>query len=314
MKKTLTLATLLFAFIFAFGQKVIELNSKYFLDSNKFDNGKSDIIEIIEYVNYDMYLKHKEARKNNKRLSIADENKAFETKLFHPEKGNYFLNNEEHNQKLRFSIDEKGQFTGTSQGEIQDYDSKINYYTFHFKNGKTVATEVKDSAGKLIKNYEINDSILITKGYNQNEKLNYKTIFKKNKSYPNSIVIDYYENGNIKSENDYISDTNKTFNENGLPQSYKNYKTKEEIKYDDFGKKLTRSYHTEKERCFEYFKSGIITQRSCANKDNTKDVEQSFKDGKLDYYHITEKGERKKYDKNNRLIKTEEAVSLITVP
>lgn len=165
-------------------------------------------------------------------------------------------------------------------------------------------TEVKDELDQVVKTYEINDSILTTKGY-KNNKLEFETTLKKNKTYPNTIVINYYENGKVKSEEDYINDVSKTYNEKGLPQSYKNYKTDEEIGYDELGKKLMRSYKTEEEQCYEYYKKGIISQRTCRNKNNTKDVEYSFKNGQLDYYFVTENNELKKYDRNHKLIKIE---------
>lgn len=308
--KKLLLVLFFLSQIFSFGQQIKELNSQYFLNLVKFENG-SGVLEILEYAHYDLHQKFKEARKNNKRLSVEEESKAFETKVFKPEEAKYFLNNEEENQKFWFSINNKGEFVGTGEAKIHDYNSKLNHYTFRFQNGKLAVTEVKDDLGKVIKTFEINDSILITKGYKDN-KIEFENILKKNKKYPNTIAINYYENGKVKSEDDYINDVTKTYNEKGLPQSYKNHKTDEEIAYDEFGKKLTHSYKTEKELCYEFYKKGIITQRTCKNKDNTKDVEYSFKDGQLDYYFVTENNELKKYDRNHKLIKTEKVTRAST--
>ncbi|WP_300670240.1 hypothetical protein [Soonwooa sp.] len=289
--------------IASFGQQIKELNSQYFLNLAKFENG-SGVLEILEYTNYDLHQKFKEARKNNKRLSVEEESKAFENKVFKSEEAKYFLNNEEENQKIWFSSNSKGEFVGIAEAKIPDYDSKLNHYTFRFQNGKLATTEVKDDLGKVIKTYEINDSILITKGYKDN-KIEFESILKKNKKYPNSIVINYFENGKVKSEDDYISNVTKTYNEKGLPKSYKNYETDEQIEYDEMGKKLKRSYKTKEEQCYELYTKGIITQRTCRNKNNTKDVEYSFKDGQLDYYFVTENNELKKYDRNHKLLKTE---------
>lgn len=129
--KKLLLVLFFLSQVSSFRQKVKELNSKYFLNLVKFENG-SGVLEILEYTHYDLHQKFKEARKNNKRLSVEEESKAFETKVFKPEEAKYFLNNEEENQKFWFSSNSKGQFVGSGEAKIFDYDSKLNHYNFRF--------------------------------------------------------------------------------------------------------------------------------------------------------------------------------------
>lgn len=274
MKKLLAFFLLILSSTFSFSQEVKELKEKYCIEINLEGNG---LIEIYEYSNTDLY----------------------EKKLFRPEQGNYFLSSDFCDQKFWFSIDENGKFAGVGKAEM-----KYSEYTFQFQDGIAIKTEVRNSSDILVRSYEIIDTIFITKNYSDKGDL-YNTSIWNNKSQTSIKSIHYYKNGNVSLEYNNVDNTKKTFYENGNLKTYENRNNKEQIDYDEQGRKLISYKKSATESCKEWLENEVLSRQYCYNSELKKVIDNFYKNGKLDYYIIKENGEIKTYNKKNKLISIE---------
>jgi len=312
MKKLFTFLTLLLINIFSFGQETKELSKKHFLDFNNlehFDKG-TDILEVKERVNYELYLKVEEDYNRFKHPSEEEKKKAYETKPLICEKGEYVLNNEF--QKFHFKVDENGFLSG-SANLVQTERGYTYYWNFDFDAGKLKYAELKkDFAGKPVRKVDIKDSIFVMQFFDMNTGApSSKRIIKNFKDYNNSIEIIYDERENIIREENRLLKTKKTFYKNGKPESYHNSLTKESIEYDDTGR-ITQHFYTtkDKKRCNEVYENGLIINKKCRNSDESQMAQYYYTNGKLEKYEIIDyvKNETRKYNKNNKLLSNEKNI------
>lgn len=309
MKKLFTFLTLLLINIFSFGQETKELSKKHFLDFNNlehFDKG-TDILEVKERVNYELYLKVEQDYNRFKHPSEEEKKKAYETNPFKGEKGEYFLNNEY--QQFHFSVNEIGLISGNAN-LVQSENGYTYFWEFSFDAGKLKYAELKkELSGNPIRKVEINDSLFVMQFFDiNNGNFSGKRIIRNVKDYDNSIEILYDENENIRREENRLQKIRKTFYKNGKPESYHNLLTEESIKYDDMGRKTQHFYPTkDKNWCNEYYENGLIINKNCRNSDDSQQTRYHYKNGKLEKYEIVDyiKDETRKYDKNNKLVSTE---------
>lgn len=312
MKRLFTFLTLLLIHTFSFGQKTVELSKKYFLDFNNlehFDKG-TDVLELKERVNYELFLKVKEDYNRFKHPSEEEKRIAYETKTFKGEKGEYILNNEY--QQFHFNVNEIGLISGIAN-LIQTENGYTYFWKFNFDTGRLKYAELKkELSGKPIRKVEINDSLFVMQFFDINTgNFTGKRIIRNVKDYNNSIEILYDENENIRREEDRLQKIRKTFYKNGKPESYQNLLTEESIKYDDMGRKTQHSYPTkDKKWCNEYYENGLIINKNCRNSDDSQRTQYYYKNGKLEKYEVVDyaKDETRKYDKNNKLVSTEKNI------
>jgi hypothetical protein len=303
VKKLLIITAIFFTVNFTFAQNVKELNEKYYLDLDKFEEG-FDVLELREYINIEMKKNVEKAFQKESYNFYTNEYQktAFESKIFEPNEGSYLLVNTY--QKFQFNIDEKGQFTGIANFERIKREN-TTYWTFNFINGKVKEVEIKKNPfNKPITKIKVNDSLLIFNYFDEmNQRLKGKKVMKIGGGFYNSVVTEYYDNGNIEFEEDRIKKINVRFYENGKKKSYYNSSNKESIDYDERGRKTEHSYPTKDNGwCSDYFENGHITKSNCNNANFSKKTEYYYKKGKLNHYEISENGEIRKFNKNNKLI------------
>lgn len=300
---------------FALGQQVKQLNEKYILKTRQLQDGIRTL-EIVALSNSSLYWEVRNKNANRIRPNVEDIDKSLASTIFTPTEGKYFLRNPE--QKFWFTIDESGKFTDSAIFENDDFGEK-EYWTIFFENGNISAADVKQNPdGNAIRKIEANDTLFITKFYNEKSgKLTEKRVIKKGGNWQNSISTEYDENGNPEYENDGINKTAKSFHENGKQKSFRNSITNESIDYDTLGKKKEHTYPTKENGwCTEYFKNEQITRKVCNTSNHSEKITSYYKNGKLDYYEIEDniKGEIKKYDKNKKLINSEKAIYIQAAP
>lgn len=283
MKQIITLTILFFFGISAYSQEVKKLNDSYFLDLKKFEKG-SGILEIRE----------------------NPENR--ETEIITLEEGIYFFENK--NQKFWFKINGKHQFTETAKAQITKGEKLYTLY-FTFENGLAIATDLKDTSGHLISHFETKDSVFVVKHFRQTGKLAKKIVLRTGAGLSDAVETVYYENGNIKSENDHINKTTRLFYENGKAEYFYHSGTEEKIYFNENGQKTEHNYYSkDKEWCTEYFENGTIVRKNCNSADQSQKIQYYYQNGKLDYYEVElfSTGEIKKYDKNNKLLESRKAI------
>ncbi|MHC5309986.1 hypothetical protein ACYSNM_07910 [Myroides sp. LJL116] len=305
MKKLLTLSALLFVCVFAFGQEEITLEDKYILQANQLRNG-SQSLEILELVNSSLYwVVWDKINIRGMRPSVEDYRKSLENIKFTPKEGKYYLKN--NYQNFWFTIDQDGQFTDTAYFENSEQGQK-EIWNLEFENGNVSAVSVTlegdDNPSTKI---EANDERSVIQDFNpKSGSIITQRIIKKGGDWHNSVVSEYYENGNIKVERDGENKSEKMFYENGILRSYTQTITREAIDYDEQGVKTYHSYPFEENSwCREYYSEGLIRKKECTNR--IQDIEYYYTNGKLDYYEVqdNQEQERRKYDHNNKLISTE---------
>lgn len=308
MNYLFTFLALVFINLLALGQKTKELNKEYFLDFKNlehFDNG-TDVLELKERVNYELFLKVKEGYNRFIHPSEEEKKKANETKPFQGEKGEYTLNNEY--QKFNFSINENGLISG-SASLVQIEDEYTYFWNFNFDSGKIKYAELKtETSGNPIRKVEISDSLFVMQYFDiKNGDFAGKRIIKNVKKYDHWIDTRYNNKGIIIWEENKLQMTKKTFYDDGKPQTYINLKTEESIEYDDIGKKIKHSYPTkDKKWCIENYEDGLIIEKRCRTSDNSQQTKYHYKNGQLVNYEIDDfiKDEIRTYDKNNKLLST----------
>ena len=293
-----------------FAQEYKTLDSIYFVDFGNINKGE---IQIRKYLNFELNKKWWLTQKNYK-LYQKDEdlefinkngNDAHKSEKINLSKGFYLLNNSF--QKFGFEIDDKNQFVGNAKYETKE---EVKLSTINFKEGKVILFETVNMFDEPIKKITINDSLFTEISYKkgQIDRKNIENI-KLGGGQLNEIRIHYFENGNIELEQNNIDNTFKTFYENGKPKLYKNGNTQEKIEYDIEGKKTEHTYVTDNKKCSEFFKNGIIQSKDCDILDKSMTYFYHYINGKLNNYEILDrtKDQIRKYDKNNKLIKTNEA-------
>jgi len=281
MTKLFAISLLFLTYTFSFSQEVKELKVKYYIEINLEGKG---LIEIYEYNNIE----------------------TFERKLFKPKQGTYFLRNDNHNQKFWFTINKNRKFDGIGKAEIWNKE-----YTFHFQDGIAIKTEVRNNNAILVRSYEISDTIFITKHFSDKGNLYNTTIWNNRRQIPIKS-IHYYENRNVSQEYNNVEKTRKTFYENGMLKTYQNEKSKEQIEYDEQGRKLTSYEKSPSESCTEWLENELLSRQHCYNSNLKRVTDQYYKNGKLNYYIIIENGEIKKYNEKNKLISTEKENNMRT--
>ncbi len=304
MKKIITLIAVFFIQMIAMAQ-VKELNEKYLLRTRQLSGGVRTL-QIDELVNSKLYWEIKEQVSNGIRPSTEDINKGVQTKKFIPkEEGKYFLNNNE--QKFWFTIDKNGLYVDSAFFEDNETMQPF-YWTFHFENGNITKVIVQhDRNESPIRMIVANDSLFTTTSFNpKTGNMLKKQIIKNGGDWSNSVVIEYYESGVVKREEDRINKIEKSYYENGKLSYYhnSNENVEERISYNEKGEKTEHRYlATNKEYCEESYKNGIITEKECRSSGSI--TKTYYKNGKLDSYEIESNGELKIYDRNKKLIKTE---------
>lgn len=281
--KQIIIHTILFFFgISAYGQEVKKLNDSYFLNLEKFEKG-SGILEI-------------KANPENR-----------EKEIITLEEGTYFLENK--NQKFWFKINDKHQFTETAKAQITKGE-KLYILYFTFENGLALEADLKDTSGHLISHFETKDSVFVVKHFRQTGKLAKKIVLRIGRGLSDAVETAYYDNGNIKSENDHVNKTTRLFYENGKAEYFYDSGTEEKIYFNENGQKTEHNYYSkEKEWCTEYFENGTIVSKNCNSADHSQKIQYYYKNGKLDNYEVElfSTGEIKKYDKNNKLLESRKA-------
>ncbi|PUV25007.1 hypothetical protein [Sphingobacterium athyrii] len=289
MKQIILLTILIFLGITAYCQEVRKLDDSYFLDLEKFEKG----FGILE-------------------IKANPENR--EKEILTLKEGTYFLQNK--NQKFWFKINGKHQFTETAKAQITKGEKLYTLY-FTFENGLAIATDLKDTSGNLISHFETKDSVFVVKHFRQTGKLAKKIVLRTGVGLSDAVETAYYENGNIKSENDHINKTTRLFYENGKAEYFYHSGSEEKIYFNKNGQKTAHSYYSkDKEWCTEYFENGTIVSKNCNSADHSQKIQYCYKNGKLDYYEVEllSTGEIKKYDKNNKLLGSRKGMYPNTVP
>lgn len=282
MKQIIILVILFFLGISAYGQDVKKLDDSYFLDLEKFEKG----FGILE-------------------IKVNAEN--LEKEVVTLEKGAYFLENR--NQKFCFTINEKHEFTETAKAQITKGKKLYTLY-FTFENGQAIETDLKDTSGHLISRFETKDSAFVVKHFRRTGKLDKKIVLKIGGGISDAVETTYYENGNVKSENDHINKTTRLFYENGKAEYFYHSGTEEKIYFNENGQKTTHSYQSkDKAWCTEHFENGTIVSKNCNSADHSRKVQYYYKNGQLDYYEVElfSTGEIKKYDNNDKLVESRKA-------
>ena len=293
-----------------FAQEYKTLDSIYFVDFGNINKGE---IQIRKYLNFELNKKWWLTQKNyklyqkNEDLEFINKNgnDAHKSEKINLSKGFYLLNNSF--QKFGFEIDDKNQFVGNAKYETKE---EVKLSTINFKEGKVILFETVNMFDEPIKKITINDSLFTEISYKkgQIDRKNIENI-KLGGGQLNEIRIHYFENGNIELEQNNIDKTFKTFYATGKPMLYKNGNTQEKIEYDIAGKKTEHTYVTDNKKCSEFFKNGIIQSKDCDILDKSMTYFYHYINGKLNNYEILDrtKDQIRKYDKNNKLIKTNEA-------
>jgi|GEM_PF-1314371 len=293
-----------------FAQEYKNLDRIYYVD---FQDINKDEIQIRKYLNVELNEKWWQARKNyelyrkNEDSEFLNANgaEAHKSEKVDLAKGFYLLNNQ--HQGFGFEINDNQQFTGNAKYQNKETDQVSDII---FKDGKIISMETVNIFNEPVKKITISDS-LFTEIWYENGKITRKNTenLKLGGGQSNEIRTHYFENGNIQLEQDNISNTFKTFYENGTPKRYENGKTQERIAYDTNGRKTEHTYIADDKKCNEYYENAIIQSKKCETLDNLTTYFYHYKNGKLEDYEVLDrtKDEIRTYDKNNKLIKKNEA-------
>lgn len=301
MKKLLTFVIVICSFK-TLAQTQIE--SSFFVDT-KSDNFKKGIVEIREYLNYDIYLEFQKLLEKGRSSGISSDmiKKAYESRLVSFKKGKYIIDNE--SQRFEFEIGDRNQLVGT--GKFTNKEKKLTS-DYVFSNGKIAEIRTFNSEGKQIRKSTFKGNILESITYDVQGKMIQKMETHLDlKEGANQVYTNFHKNGNPSKEVNSIKSTTKEFYQNGKLKSER-IDGKNSIQYDQNGKISAKRYVTEKGSCDETYENGVIQQKICEDRSISEITTYTYKNGKLDSYQV--KNRRKKetrfYNAKNELLETKQ--------
>ncbi|SEI69502.1 hypothetical protein SAMN04488018_103102 [Myroides marinus] len=259
----------------------IHLDQSYFFDIDEVYRGAEVIVQRL--INYDLYQQlHSEECKKLSQKELCDSyDKAIETEHVVLEKGGYIIDNSFFHGE--FLIGDTGLLDGPCQLKSKSNDS---LFDLSFVKGIAVEGSITEQ-GVINSKFTLNGTILTVDVY-EDGLLNHKQVIDFTLDHDeNSIFYTYYDNQEVESIEDNISQVHKVYYRNGKIQKIKDLANERTQFFDNNGILREEFYSENGYRCSLTYQEGILTDKTCIGEED--EYFYFYKDGKLDFYEVLDK-------------------------
>ena|GEM_PF-168522 len=280
------------------------LKPSVFVDT-KSEAYKKGILELKEYSNYDVYLTLQRNLKSGNSAAINSDlvKQAYITERVALTAGKYIIDNDI--QRFEFEIGNNNQFIGEGHYVNKRKDLKSTYI---FDAGRIKEIQIFNSEGRLRKKDVFKGNIIegIVYGYGGKVEQRIETHTDMNPGM-NQLVVTYHKNGKPSKEVNTMKNITKEYYQNGKVK-LEMINSRERTTYEPDGKVSEKWYVTEKGSCKETYIKGVITEKSCENREIGETTVETYKNGKLTGSTVTNtrKKEVKTYDSTKKLLNTKQ--------